>query len=47
MVEVKTIPEMNRQLDKLNEFFTSRTHQFKTTISKHEGRFNQRDYADF
>ena len=38
---------MNKELDELNDFFTSRTVEFKTTISRHEGRFNEQDHIDF
>lgn len=42
-----TIPEMNRKLDELNDFFTERARQFTTKITLHEGRFNEVDFNEF
>lgn len=46
-METATIPEMNKQLDQLSSYFTSRTQTFKTTISKHEGQFTEQDRIEF
>lgn len=42
-----TIPEMNRKLDELNNFFTQRARQFTSKITLHEGKFRESDFNDF
>ena len=38
---------MNKKLDELETFFSTRTEAFSSTISLHEGRFTEQDYQEF
>lgn len=42
-----TIPEMNRKLEEVSQFFSTQTKAFTAKIQLHEGRFREEDFNDF
>lgn len=42
-----TIPEMNRKLEEVSTFFTTRAKAFTAKIELHEGKFREEDFKDF
>lgn len=42
-----TIPDMNRKLEEVSHFFSTRSKAFTAKIQLHEGRFREEDFNDF